>query len=396
MKKIKFIGLAAAILVIALVMSSCGSSGNSGSSGSSATGAKVEIDSAKAVEKTIPAAEGGQLSLDMTEGGKMKIIFPQEALAQDSSLVMAPVSSTPFDGKDLLVKGFSLEVKGTGQGPVLKSPALLVFSFKSAVPAEVSVIKYREDGSGYDVIPSKVLAKDGKSLVTASVSSFSEYGIKLLSSQEKGQSGQEMGQSGQDKSQSGQETKDFNWVIYVKDKYSFTTGPMKQSITVDLKAVNTSGDIAGMYNGTVSALTTNDGSFGRGTMTGPMNSKDPNLSFTVGVPALAPLTDGKSAPATQSEDDGKLAPLEPSGDDDKLAPLTDDSQEPDLSAYGNINMKTAGTVTGRIGAWGGSKGIKDSSSVPFEMNIFGPQVRMVVNMPQGTMYFDGYIRGEGK
>ncbi len=361
MKKIKYFGLAAVILFMAMMVSSCKSSGNSISSGSTAAGAKVEIDSAKAVEKTIPAAEGGQLSLDTSEGGKMKVIFPEEALGQDSSLVMAPVSSTPFDGNGLLVKGFSLEEKATGKGPPMKSPAILIFSLRSAVAPEASIIKYREDGSGYDVIPSKVITNNGKSMVTASVSSFSKYGLKLLKDQEK--------------DRSGKQPEDFNWVIYVKDKNSYTYGGMKRSITIDLKAVNTSGNITGQYKGTLSALATNDMEALGGTITAPIKSSDPNLSFTVDYP---------------------LASLVPPDDDGDLAPLTTENQDPDFYASGKITTTSQGTGTVSIGGASASKDISDSSSVPFEMYFFGPRVRMVMKSSPWTMYFDGYIRGEGK
>lgn len=360
-KKIKIFGLAAAILVMVLMVSSCGSSGKSGSSGSSATGAKVAIDSAKAVEKKIPAAEGGQLSLDTTEGGKMKIIFPQEALTNDTSLVMTPISSTPFDGKDLLVKGFALEEKGTGKGPEMKSPAMIIFNVKGTVPAEASVIKYHEDDGDYDVVPSRVTSQDGKSIVTATVSSFSKYGMKIISKNEK--------------DNTGQKPEDFDWVIYVKDKYSYNSGQIKKSVTIDLKAVNTSGNIWGQYNGSLTALTTNDLTMPGGRkITAPATSKNPNLSFNVGFP---------------------LASLTPPDDDGQLASLTS-GEEPDFVAYGDLSAKTQMTGTVSIPQGSASKKISNGGSVPFEIYIYGPRVKLQLSTTEGLMYFDGFIRGEGK
>lgn len=331
------------------------------SSGKGKSQGTVVVDTAKAVEKLVTAGEGGELSLQSDNDVKIKVIFPQESLANDAALVMAPISSTHLDGKDLLVKGFSLEEKGTGQSPAMKSPALIIFSVTGTVPDEASVIKYHDDGEGYDVIPSRIISKDGKSMVAASVSGFSKYGIKLIPDQ--------------DKNRSGIETEDFNWVIYIKDKFSFTTGPMQQSITVDLKAVNTSGYIFGKYSGSISALTTNDMEAYGGKFTAPMKSNDPNLSFSVDIPVV---------PLVEPQKDGDVVPLTKPGDG------------PDLIGYGQINMTTGGTATGTVGGFSVSEDITNNSSVPFEIYIIGPRVRMMVKMPQGGMYFDGYIRGEGK
>jgi hypothetical protein len=91
----------------------------------------------------------------------------------------------------------------------------------------------------------------------------------------------------------------------------------------------------------------------------------------------------------------ELAPL--TQRDDGLADL-EPEKWPDFMGQGTLHMGGSGQGTIRVGAYGGSRGIKaENSSDPFTVAVTGPLVRLSVNITGvGTAYFDGYIRGEGR
>jgi len=79
---------------------------------------------------------------------------------------------------------------------------------------------------------------------------------------------------------------DFNWVVIVKDKKFYP--PMNIPLSIDMRAINTSGDIEGKYTGTaVIGFSFQDGDFSASAST-----KSNSLNFSV-VPALASLVKGK-------------------------------------------------------------------------------------------------------
>lgn len=71
--------------------------------------------------------------------------------------------------------------------------------------------------------------------------------------------------------------KNFDWVIYVKDT-QLMKGPLKEPLTIDLEAVNTSGDRLGQFTGSAT--------ISRGKIISDVSGKfvatTSSLSFTLG------------------------------------------------------------------------------------------------------------------
>jgi hypothetical protein len=191
------------------------------------------------------------------------------------------------------------------------------------------------------------------------------------------------------------EPEDFNWTVYVQDTSTINVGPMQMDISIDLKAVNTSGKIDGTYTGSATTKAVSHMEGGKGSINAPVEGTSTALSFNIN-PYVA--DEDKLAPLAPSEpDDGKLAPLVPS-DDDKLAPLNDPNNQPEYEGTGSMTLQSGGY--GTVTAHGASvtKGIRmNTSENPLHLTITGTQVRLEVQIPEiGAVYFDGYIRGEGK
>jgi len=86
------------------------------------------------------------------------------------------------------------------------------------------------------------------------------------------------------------------------------------------------------------------------------------------------------------------ASLTPHDDDGQLSSLTS-GEEPDFVAYGDISAKTQATGIVSIPQGSASKKISNGGSVPFEIYIYGPRVKLQLSTTEGLMYFDGFIRG---
>lgn len=311
---------------------------------------------------SIKAQEGGAILLNQTDGSRVKIVFPQGSLASDVEL---EVSERTENGAEILSNGFELNRKGSADGLDLKFPALLIFDLDKETAKDVAIVRYGNGGS-FEILPTRVSIKDGKTSLMAQVDHFSNYGTRLVDPQANKQAKQ------------NQKASDFNWVIYVKDSFDVDNGPMKRKITLDFKAMNTSGDIAGQYTGYARAKTTNDMESGGGKLDADFQIADENMTFEV-----SPYIE--------------LASLVPEDDDLPLAKL-EPEKEPDFMGYGTLHMSGSGIGTGSAGGYSASRGIKaEDSNDPFTVAVMGPLVRLSVTITGvGTVYFDGYIRGEGK
>lgn len=311
------------------------------------------------MEFSIKAEEGGAIELKPADGSRVKIVFPQGSLNHDSDL---EVQERPDRGQDVTSYGFSLANKGSEEGPELKYPALLMFYVDKDLGQDVSIVRYTRDG--FEVVPTRVSLKDGKTALMAQVVHFSSYGTRRVTSQ------------AIQAAKNSQDASAFNWVIYVKDSADVDAGSMKRKVNLEFKAVNTSGDIAGQYKGYAHAKTTNDLEALGGKIDADFQIKDENVSFDI-----EPYVELGSL---VERDDG-LANLEP-------------EKWPDYMGQGTLNMGGSGTGTISAGGRSYSRGIdatqsRDSMTVA----ITGPLVRLSVTVNGvGTMYFDGYIRGEGK
>ncbi|MDQ3818097.1 MAG: hypothetical protein M3362_10430, partial [Acidobacteriota bacterium] len=140
--------------------------------------ADTALDNQRAVEKSIVAKEGGDINLASADGTKIEITFPPDALEKDAVLRAAPLSKAGDDDKDGLDAGFSLEEKGAGHGPSLRYPAILVFNFDRELGKNTSIIRYNGD-KDFDVLPTNVTMKDGKTRLTTEADHFSVFRICL-------------------------------------------------------------------------------------------------------------------------------------------------------------------------------------------------------------------------
>ncbi len=350
------------ILIGALVIGATGcGSPKSGGQDSGDTG----YESSQPVEEfSFKAAEGGEIVLKPKDGSSVKIVFPQGSLENDASLEVATLND---QGEDILSAGFRLEQKGTGQSPALKYPALLYFYAGKDLGEDVSIVNNKEDGS-FEIIPTNVSIKDGKTVLIAQIQHFSDYSARKVDPEAKQKVMDEDAQS----------EKDFNWVIYVKDSYDVDLGAMKRKVNLDFMAVNTSGNISGEYKGYAHANTSNDAEVGGGKIDADFQVKDDNVSFQLG-PYI------------------ELGSLVPEDPNDPLAPL-EPAQQPDLIGNGKVNMSGGGAGTVSAGGYSYGVGAKaETSNDPFDISVVGPLVRFSVSVQGvGMMYFDGYIIGEGK
>lgn len=190
------------------------------------------------------------------------------------------------------------------------------------------------------------------------------------------------------------EPEDFNWTIYVKDSSTINVGEMQMDFDIDLTAVNTTGKMDGLYTGSATTKAVSHMEDGRGSINAPVEGSSNDVSLMVSAyvadeDKLAPL-----APA--DPDDDKLAPLVPS-DNDKLAPLTDPNNQPEYEGSGSMTLQSGGTGTITSRGYSQSRGIGNTSVNQLHVTIMGTQVRLEVQIPEvGSVYFDGFIRGEGK
>ncbi|MBI5422244.1 hypothetical protein HZA44_03880 [Candidatus Peregrinibacteria bacterium] len=192
--------------------------------------------------------------------------------------------------------------------------------------------------------------------------------------------------------------KNYNWVIIVKDSATVAS-PVETTVEMDLTATNASGGIEGKYSGTMTTSSVSKNSAYAATATS--DKKTGTVNFSIG-PVLAPLVDENAeddrlAPLVPDEPgDGRLAPLVPN-DKEALAPLVGPENEPDYEGDGTLAISNP-TGTTQIQGLGvaAQKQHTSASSFPVHFSIKGANVRMTMTTPQGDLYFDGFIRGEGK
>lgn len=154
-----------------------------------------------------------------------------------------------------------------------------------------------------------------------------------------------------------QEMQNFDWVIYVKDS-QLMKGPLKEPISIDLEAVNTSGAIHGDYTGSATMI------FGKdlGEVSAQVVSTSTKLKF-------------------------RLTPSQPRGSN----PSASDTQ-PEYTGKGEMVMVTVST--GTVGGQSSSRSF--STKRPISVTVNKTAVELVVTYPKGTVTYHGYIIGEGK
>ncbi len=158
--------------------------------------------------------------------------------------------------------------------------------------------------------------------------------------------------------QSQHDMNNFDWVIYVKDT-QMMKGPLKEPLTINLEAVNTSGDILGEYTGSATL------SFGKdlGDVSAKVVSTSKSLNFSLG-PYVPPLVN-----------------------------TPDPKVQPEYAGQGKMAMVTMGTAT--VDGETRSR-TREFPPHPISFTVKNTEVEMVVTYPTGTVTFHGYIIGEGK
>lgn len=154
-----------------------------------------------------------------------------------------------------------------------------------------------------------------------------------------------------------QDMQNFDWVIYVKDS-QVMKGPLKEPISIDFEAVNTSGAIQGEYTGSATMT------FGKdlGEVSAQVVSTSTHLKF-------------------------RLAPSQPRPSN---TPASD--MQPEYAGQGEMTMVTVGTGT----VDGQSSSRSFTTTRPISVTVNKTVVELVVTYPKGTVTYHGYIIGEGK
>ena len=101
------------------------------------------------------AAKGGAIDLRANAGTSVRVVFPQDALAKNQTLVISPLTQAPASSDDVIEKGFRLETKGADAGPALRYPAFVTFAVAKKVATDTAIVRYLGDGT-YEVLPTKV------------------------------------------------------------------------------------------------------------------------------------------------------------------------------------------------------------------------------------------------
>jgi hypothetical protein len=351
----------AVVFGVAWVLGGCRGAKTTSTSGAAAGGTAALSPVGEPVEESIAAVTGGVLHLTTPEGAQAEVVFPRGALAQDADVSASPLAGGKESGA--IIGGFSLEPKGTGAGPKLVGPALIYFKMKGDPGARASIVSYRADGS-FDPVPTTVASKDGTSVLMAHVTHFSGYGVRTLTADQ-----QKAGDA-----RRAQEVQAFDWVVYVKDGKSVTKNGMKSTLTLNLRAANTGGDIAGSYKATAKGTASNVWS--GGLLVETFSVKIPAFTFTLNPYFEMP-------PLTEGQDEGGLAPLDTAVD---------------FQGYGSMTLTATGKGTAHVSGRNVAVPVKPKTSqAKFTISVFGPQLRMTVTDATGaTYYLDGYVRGEAK
>jgi hypothetical protein len=321
--------------------------------------ATAQADQARAVEKEIAAAKGGSIDLELDPKAVVRVTFPQEALGSDTTVVVTPLTRAPAATEDVVANGFALEAKRSTAGLEVKYPAYVTFALAGQAPDDAVVVRYAGDGT-YEPLPTKVSRTASQTVLTAITTHFSNVGV--------GHAGSKAAR------QTSASFADYDWVVYINDITKFKNGPMSSSIALQLRAVNTGGDIPGSYTGKAICLTTN-------TMSGMGGDMKANF-----------------------QGESKEVQIKITGDDD-VAPLTSEPAEPPVaplipqtrwSGSGTIamgEMTAVGEVTMR-----GYQVSKDLSGATWQVkiDIQGPQAVVKFTVGGRALSFKGYVRGEGK
>lgn len=205
---------------------------------------KLIYDESKTTQYNIPS-NGGFISISNNDE-RFDIIFTENSIEKDMTFNVSPINEIPNKNQEFFSYGFYLSEKGSDDSVKLKIPASICYTTSKEIPKNTVIVKYNEDGNGYNVVPTQRITIKGVNGLIAMVPSFSGYGIKTVSQEEIDKMGDTMTESGLD------------WVLKVDDEVIMNIpgeegGEVNFSTNLQLLMENTerkdSWVMHGVYNG---------------------------------------------------------------------------------------------------------------------------------------------------
>lgn len=165
---------------------------------------KILYDKSKTTQYNIPST-GGFISISNNEE-RFDIVFTENSIEKDMTFNVSPINKIPNKNQEFFSYGFYLSEKGSDDSVKLKMPASICYTTSKEIPNNTVIVKYNEDGNGYNVVPTQRITIKGVNGLIATVQSFSGYGIKTVTQEEINKMGDMMLESGLD------------WVLKVDDE----------------------------------------------------------------------------------------------------------------------------------------------------------------------------------
>lgn len=282
------------LLVASLALVGCGGSGSADSNGS--TGAAQgsasgdggdEGSSAGEVASVFDLDTAAEESIDITADGGGAAVRSGEATvavwvpagaADEASWKLTPLASAPEGIDGLLVPGFNVDTGGLQP----KAACSIAFAVAGRLPTETTtIVRYTDDGMGYEIVPSAVIWRESDTLVTAEVEGFSSYGLAEADATDVATANENAGM--------------VDWTIKVVGTETQTVEGWTFNYELDLFASGAGVSKGGMYHGHAALFMdgTYDGPAGIVSSFGDLNGvgRDEALEFSVVDAPLASLID---------------------------------------------------------------------------------------------------------
>lgn len=165
------------------------------------------LDDSQKADYTVTSKDNTLITLPCGSDAKLEVSFPMGAVDNDRQLTVTPVKSAPGKDDDYLSKGFFIAEKASTESVVINRPASIYYITSNDIPEDVSIIKYDETGNGYKVVPTQCFEMNGCHGLITFVDSFSAYGVKKVTQQEREAMYDRITDSG------------FNWHLEIDDHF---------------------------------------------------------------------------------------------------------------------------------------------------------------------------------
>lgn len=342
------------LLVASMTLAGCGGGSSSGSSSGSPGGSSASEKAAsvfdladdKAVDVQVGAKGAGAV---VASGEGKAAIWVHGGAAPEATWKVTPIASAPEGVPGVLVPGVYIDTAGAEP----TGPCSVGFLYPGTLPAGATVIKYAEDGSSFEVVPSVVVTASGSPIVVAEVDGFSAYGLG-------DGTGAGGGGGSSDADSNNSSGKQLDWTIKVIGSETQDAQGWKFQYDLDFFASGGSGVTkAGNYKGhgqivMVGSYDETLGGIVKGLGDIKATARDDNLTFAVVDAPLADLLTGNSV----------------------------ESEDGVLRGSGMFRGKTQGTlgisatgpnVSGKV-----DKTANGDSPVPFTIEVAGGDVKVEV------------------